>query len=367
MYNESIGGVNVKRYTKPYLVFAAILIVLTAVLYTGCKSKNVNTTTNIDNETKKYTISDYYPFTANMKMVYEGKGNEYASKTVYVDYIKGDKMQLRTDNGGTTLAQVLQNKNGELILLNSEAESYYKEDITSLEGKKNEVLLKEPLAKGTSWKLSDGTKRSITGTDVDITTPLGSYKALEVTTEYSDSKVKDYYVLNMGLVKTVLVSGGTEVTTSLKQYIKDSSLVQTARLYNFKVTTTDIQVVYKGITINLKTNDEIKDVFQKYFRESLVGGTSALMSKNTKINKIYKNANEGKVYIDFSKEFETEMNAGTTKESGILRSITNTLGNYYNMNKVVITIDGEPYSSGHIVMDKGEAFNTDYSNVVEVK
>lgn len=353
-----------RTYKKTYLFFATILIVLTAVLYTGCKPSDNG---NNGDGNKKYTISDYYPFEANTKMVYQGSGNEYASYSEYVDYIKGDKMQLRVDNGGTVLAQVFQIKDGELIKLNSEGEYYHKEDITAMEGKKNEVMLKEPLEKGTNWKLANGTKRSITAVDVEVTTPSGNYKALEVTTEYADSVTKDYYAVGKGLVKTVFTSGGSEVTSSLKEYTKNASFDHNLKIYNFKVTATDIQLVYKQITASLKTNEEIKDVFQKYFMEPLGSGTGQLISKNTKINKIYKNTETGKVYIDFSKEFVSEMNAGTTKETGVLRSVTNTIGSYYNVDKVVITIDGQPYESGHILMEKDEAFNTDFNNVIEVK
>lgn len=364
-----------KKFVKPYLILAIVLSLFITTILAGCnKTNNTNgNSTNSTNNTngagnnKTYTISDYYPFVANLKTAYAGTGNEFASKTEYVDYIKGDKIQIRSDNGGTVSAKVLQNKNGELTVLNSEGEKYFKQDITSLTANKNEVLLKEPLAKGTNWVLADGSKRSITGVNVDVSTPLGSYKALEVTTEGSNYQNKDYYVLNMGLVKTVYISGGSEISSSLKEYTKDNPLVQNVRFYNFKVTTTDIQVVYKEIPINLKTNDEIKDVFQSYFRQPLVSGTVALMSNNTVINSVGLNTSDGKVYVDFSQQFVTEMNAGTTKETGVLRGVTDTLGYYYGVDKVIITIEGQPYSSGHILMNKGEAFKTNYNGAVKVQ
>ena len=68
------------------------------------------------------------------------------------------------------------------------------------------------------------------------------------------------------------------------------------------------------------------------------------------------------VYLDLSKEFTKEMNAGSLYESQILQCITNTLGDYYMVKKVYITVEGKPYSSGHILMKKGEAFNVNYKN-----
>ena len=93
----------------------------------------------------------------------------------------------------------------------------------------------------------------------------------------------------------------------------------------------------------------------------------ALMSSNTVINSVGLNTSDGKVYVDFSQQFVTEMNAGTTKETGVLRSVTDTLGYYYGVDKVIITIDGQPYSSGHILMDKGEAFKINYNGALKVQ
>jgi spore germination protein GerM len=73
------------------------------------------------------------------------------------------------------------------------------------------------------------------------------------------------------------------------------------------------------------------------------------------------------VYVDFSKELISEMNAGAGYEAMILKSITNTLGEYYGVSKVYITVDSSPYSSGHILMEKGEYFSVDLKNSFELK
>jgi uncharacterized protein involved in tellurium resistance len=73
------------------------------------------------------------------------------------------------------------------------------------------------------------------------------------------------------------------------------------------------------------------------------------------------------VYIDLNKDFVTEMNAGSGYESMILQSIGNTFGKYYNSQKVILTIDNNPYESGHIVMKKGEYIKVKYDDAVEIK
>ena len=139
-------------------------------------------------------------------------------------------------------------------------------------------------------------------------------------------------------------------------------------MYNFQVTATDIQTVYKDVSVSLKTNDEIKGIFEKNFRETLGAGTytSPLMSLNTAINSVYVKPDEGIAYVDFNAQFLSEMNAGTTKETGVTRSVANTLGYYYGVNKVIITLDGAQYSSGHIFMEPGDYFKTNYDGEKKV-
>ncbi|MGH4051718.1 MAG: GerMN domain-containing protein [Clostridium sp.] len=71
---------------------------------------------------------------------------------------------------------------------------------------------------------------------------------------------------------------------------------------------------------------------------------------------------DGIVYVDFTKEIVSEMDAGAGYEVQVLQCITNTLGRYYNVKKVYITIEGNPYYSGHILMKKGEFFTVDLSS-----
>ncbi|MEA4826122.1 MAG: hypothetical protein VB130_05765 [Clostridium sp.] len=54
-------------------------------------------------------------------------------------------------------------------------------------------------------------------------------------------------------------------------------------------------------------------------------------------------------------------------ELSVINSITSTLGNYYNVNKVYITVNDSPYTSGHIALDHGESFTVDSKNFVELK
>jgi spore germination protein GerM len=315
-------------------------------------------------EASIHTIADYYPFKENVKYIYEGSGSEYAAYTTWTDYSKDNKIQLRINNGGTEVVKVIERISGELKLILSKEETYYREDLTSKAGSSEEVLLKEPLTKGTSWTLADGRKRYISNIDVEVTTPMGKYKALEVTTENKDSKTQDYYALNMGLVKTVFSSNNLEVTSTLSKLEANTQLSQRVRFYYPNVNESKIYYIDKKLSFN--TNDITKMILEKNFKELPSEDLGKVLGPNAKIRSLYL-GKDNIVYVDFSKEFISEMNAGAGYETMILQSITNTLGNYYGVNKVYLTVEDNLYSSGHIILGKGEFLTTDNNNLVEFK
>lgn len=351
---------------KKLLLIVSLLLSL-VLLLSGCNNAKLlggDNTSNPPDNKAELTIKDYYAYKDNTKYVYEGHGMEYASYYVYVDYISGDRVQLRSNNGGTEMVKVLENKDGELRMLLSRGEAYYRENLTQATGSNVEILLKEPLAVGTSWNLSDGRKRSITNLEVDVTTPSGTYKTLEVTTEGKDSKVLDYYAPNVGLVKTVFTSNGTEVTSALSKVETNAPLTQTVRFYYPNANVDKLYFVDKQLTF--KTNDITKAIFEQAFKDLPKGDVANVLGPNVKINSLYLNQ-DNRVYVDFSKEFVSEMNAGSSYESLILKSITNTLGGYYGVDKVHITIEGKPYESGHFALKKEEYFTVDFNNSEQLK
>lgn len=340
---------------KKLLLISSLIFSL--VLLSSCAAKNIikpSQQNTVPNETKaSLTIKDYFSFKENTKYVYEGKGNEYASYNIFVDYLTENRVQLRSNNGGTETVKVLENKDGKLTMLLSRAECYYRENLTQSASSNTEILLKEPLIKGTTWILADNRKRYISNLDVEVTTSLGKYKTLEVTTEGKEDKTLDYYAPNVGLVKTVFISKGNEISSSLSKIEKNALLTQTVKFYYPNVN--DDKLYFVSKQLSFKTNDVTRTIFEKAFKDLPKGNLGKVLSPNAKIKSLYLNK-DNIVYVDFTKEFVSEMNAGSGYESMILQSITNTLGTYYGVDKVYITVEGNPYVSGHIMMRKGEFF-----------
>lgn len=360
---------SIKVVSKVKKVFVVISIVLPFVLFSGCVSPNKDNINNVNNGNKTsisqlLEIKDYFPIKNNVRYTYEGKGNEYASYSVYIDYTSEDKVQQRVDNGGTVTAKVIELKDGKITRLLSRGEAYYRENLLGSKGAEEEILLMEPLAKGTTWTLKDSRVRTITSTSVDITTPSGSYKAIEVETKGPKDKIIDYYAKNVGLVKSVFISGESEILSSLSKIEENVSLVQ--KISFFYPNINDDKIYYKNKNISFKTNDITKQVLEVAYKELVNNNLGKVFSKNTKINSLYLNKDNA-VYIDLNSAFLNDMNVGAGYEQMILKSITNTFGKYYNSQKVILTVDNKPYQSGHIVMKKGEYIKVKYEDAIEIK
>lgn len=353
------------------------LIIITSFIFMftfffGCKAQT-NENNKINNEDtensettkgEKLKIADYFPINENVRYVYEGSGNEYAAFNVYSDYTAENKVQQRVDNGGTVVAVVMELKDGKVTKLLSRPEAYYRENLLNQNAEDGEILLMEPLESGTSWTLKDSRTRKITNTAADITTSLGSYKAIEVLTEGPSGKTFHYYAKDIGLVKVVSISKGLEVTSSLSKIEKNSSLVQSIRFFYPDINSE--KIYYKDKEISFKTNDITKDIFTKAYKDVIASNLHQVFSGNTKINSMYLNR-DGMVYIDLNQAFITEMNTGALGETLILQSIANTFGRYYNSEKVILTIDNKLYESGHVVMKKGEYLKVKYDKALEIK
>jgi hypothetical protein len=298
-------------------------------------------------------------------MKYKGDGNEYASFETYIDYIHDNVIQYRIINGGTTNVVVYKIQSGSVIKVFSQGETYFKYDYTK-DSNTNEIIIKEPLAVGTSWKLNDGSIRSITSIDKPISTPFGEYKALEITTERANSKDIEYYSKNIGLLKKVFTSKENEylVKSELEKYNLNVSFKQPINFYfpDFE----NNQAVYQSKTVELFTNENINLKFQNELKlpppsKNLI----KTLSDNTKILNISLPYESNIITVNFSKELTTEMNAGSSLEGLLLKCITNTFCDYFGKDKVIIKVNDSPYSSGHILKAEGEYFELDRDRTVK--
>ncbi len=307
-------------------------------------------------------VSDYFPIRENVKYIYEGRGNEFAGYEVYIDYTSEDRVQQRVENGGTVLVRVYQIKEGKLIEVFSKGETYYRENMLQRSDGTEEILLMEPLEKGASWTLEDGRQRTVTGISTRIDTPMRTYTAIEVVTEGGEGTTVDYYAKGIGLIKTIFRSGGMEVSSTLKSIEEDAAEVQTVRLYYPDIQTERIYYTDKEVTY--RTNDDTAGILEEAYKGA-VGDTLGVVVPTDAAIKSLALDGENRVRIDFNSAFVTDMNAGAGYEAMILQCIANTFGNYYQSEKVILTVEGKPYESGHIRMEEGRPLPVKLEGTIE--
>lgn len=343
------------------------MVLVLGFVLTGCANQNPGETTSetqpettaVDQE----TVQDYFPIQNNVELVYEGSGNEYASYTVFFDFTAENKLQRRVNNGGTEQVEVIQIADGKATRLFHQAEVYYRANFLDQPANEQDVLLMEPIAVGTSWTASNGATRTITDVAAAVSTPRGQYTAVCVETTNEFGTTTDYYAKNVGLVKTVYLSDNYEVSSSLSEIRENEPLVQTVRF--FYPNGNDSKIYYKDQQIAFETNDEATVLLAAAYKADFTGKPGNVLSQNTKINSCTVSP-DGIVHIDLSKEFLTEMSAGSGYELLMLQCIANTFGSYYQQNEVALTIDNALYSSGHIAFGQGETLSVNLDDCVEL-
>lgn len=355
-----------------------ILLITIPLVLCSCGQKSVKNENNTSNKTEQVQsdgntkqvvkeevkeeiqgkASDYYPFTKNTEYKYEGTGSEYASKDIYPDFIEDNKMQLRIITSGTTSVNIIGKTENEVSLVYSKGEVYHRENCIQKEFKGNkDILIKSPIKVGNIWTTSSGDKRSITAINKDIETKIGKLKALEIKTEGKNGTTLDYYVKDIGHVKSIYEdkqNKGLKVITEIKEINKDKAITEEIKFNYIKSTDTDFIRKTQYINVNFKTNEDIRKVFEKNLKNPPVKGLIPCFTKNVKINEMGIK-NEGKIsYIDLSQDFIKDMNAGASLEGDILNCVAYTIGNYYNTSEVLLTVNNKPYESGHIIFKNGE-------------
>lgn len=357
-----------------------ISLIIPLLLFTACtgennklqEGKNVEQPKPVEQniEVRDEALDDYYPFKENVEYVYAGEGNEYAAQDVYITYLKDNRMQRKVMNGGTSAAEVIEKTKDAITLIGRKGEVYHREDLTDMpKGAESEILIKTPLEVGNTWTIPNGHKRTITAIDKAITTPYGELKALEVTTEGKDAIVKDYYAKGIGPVKRIYTAKADKkfiVTTEIKEVNENTPMTEDVRFFYIKSEPTDFVLVNETKKVKLKTNEDIKKYFEQYMKTAPNEELTHLISRNTKIQKMGIDSEKNIAYIDLSDEFIDEMNAGSSVESMILEGIANTVGAYYAVDEVLLTVDGETYTSGHIKLEKDETLKVNLDELMKI-
>lgn len=301
------------------------------------------------------TLADWIPRLDNVAYDYEGIGNEYASFNWMPQFNQENYYQIARDNGGTTVVEVYEYHEDEIVRVFSRPETYFRDNFTEIDAidtfDQNEVILKKPIAVGTSWS-TDEADYEITSIDKDITVPAGDYQTIEVTIEHEDSLIKRYYAEEIGLVYEWTEVEGMEIESKLATIETDVAEIIPLTIYQADDQLMGIEQINAEIQLN--TNDSARIALQELFSGNVAGFDNIyLFPEGTEINYLFLN-DEEIVEVDLSSEYVTNMNTGSSGESFYLTGLGNTLTQYYGAEKVRLTIDGENYEGGHILLGDDE-------------
>ncbi|MCX7709922.1 MAG: hypothetical protein N2484_08720 [Clostridia bacterium] len=170
-----------------------------------------------NDEDSKLTVQDYFP-KRTMKKHFSG-GFENEGFTHTIDRFDKDKIQVKQFDTGTGVILVYQVTSKEIRLIYSREvpDGSFKENyLDELKNNTDKVILKTPLKVGTTWTDSEGGEHRITGINVRVKTPAGTFNAIEVTFQSGNFEMKSYYAKDIGLVKRSTKGYGEDVLLKIQ-------------------------------------------------------------------------------------------------------------------------------------------------------
>ena len=157
-------------------------------------------------------------------------------------------------------------------------------------------------------------------------------------------------------------------TIKLEESITDDGSNSTVtkknvRLYMYDATSDKLNYVDTSIDI---TDGAIVTAIINALKESRGNDYYALDSR-IQVTSANLDKDKDILSVNFGETFINNLGFGSGVENNILQCVVNSLGYNLGVSKVYITVNGEEYASGHIMLEKGSAFNVDYSNFTSMK
>ena len=167
------------------------------------------------------SLIGFYPLKEGNMWEYEGEGMEYASFIQKVIFSSGNRHQVTIDNGGTIIANVLEESEGSIVNIYRSGEEFSGGNLLDKPSNVNIIMLQTPLEKGNFW-ISEENHYEIINTEADVVVPAGEFKgciAVKVTFKDQTSNMIYYYKQGIGMVQSEFrTDTGDLVTSKLKRY-----------------------------------------------------------------------------------------------------------------------------------------------------
>lgn len=308
---------------------------------------------------------DFISFDDNLLLTFDVDGVAPFVFQVFNSYTTNNRLQRRLPvSAEQIMVELLEIQGDELVLIDIEQHMPENINLTGRPAHFHEVILAGPISLGNSWihnpfdPPEDHRTREITGINISVTTPAGTFDTIEVTTfpPYDPNfviqpRMRDYFAKGVGVVKSISHSGvlhgsdaeDTQTTVRLIN-IQHMPLTERAPIFHIE----DGEWVFSEIEINYTTNNDLTEVLAQVARRTL----EAALGHNSSVDinfAITNPANRG-LNLDFCAHFAAEMAqaADYEQERNLLNAIASSFSILFNATGVRITVDGQPYSSGRI-------------------
>lgn len=328
---------------KKYIVVVFIISAITILFINFEQIKNM-----ISKEQAEITIKNYFPIQQNIKYIYEviDEGLFYE---VTSDYVNEDSIQLRIKGNDGVIVSAIQIKEGKAINKITKKEDHFRKNIlNSYEfSQQEDILLMRPFEAGTEWTTADNHPRKITNVESKVETAIGTFDAIEVTTESPNKTTVDYYAKDVGLIKSVIVSDNKTKIIVIKEIKKKSPLIEEIEFYypNYDKK----KILNKIQDVEFSTNDNTERVLTEAYKK--ISKEYGVLTKDSEINSILKGM-DGTLHINLNKAFTEDMKRKAVHEGMILQSIVNTMGRLYSSEQIIFTVDNEDYKSSNIKLNQ---------------
>lgn len=239
---------------------------------------------------------------------------------------------------------------------------------TALKKGEGEVLLKSPIAVGTTWDVENGVS-TITAVDIPLLLPMsGTLNAVEVTTEYADGASRtQYFSQGIGLTAQYFYDSSDQLTSAWKaaERERDRTFKQTIRFYF--ADQSDWSVKYMSRSLNIKSNTDIARRFSDELRKIPAGSYLVPLPARARIRSVSVDYKKG-IKLDLSREFVTQLQVGRTGEKLMLQALADTFGEYFQCSAVYFTVEGQLYESPYMMFINGDEYiNADTASAQRYK
>jgi len=340
-----------KKISK--MIFIALILAFSTMFLSACDLDEDEINYLIENSGE---IAEFFPFLHDTLFAYQGDQDTRLNQIAFAGFIEGNMMQRIVHQGAVSTTEVFVHEGGELRLTFANPVVYDFINVMDEPANLDLVILREPLVVGNSWSMTGMDTTEIVSMDTEVITPAGTFEAMRVVTTYvTGDQMISYFARDVGLVRQVVVWDGEESAYSLFSIVERTQMEMTLPIHWVDGVTFELNST--PVALRFSTNDDVLSVLADALRTA-GDNFGPLLTPNTAINKITIDAQTGSqaatVHFDISSDFIEELDLSREEEDLKLQMLANTVGNFFVVQRFVITVDGEAYSSENVNIAPGD-------------